>query len=140
MKALVISELKANEIIAATAGDRVWTQGSLGTGDVPAYPDKPFLLVNVGQAITFPGFYEVTRPERVPVQIYAYQERGSYATINRLLVAVRETVLRLTGKSSPSGLYRCTGVTWGGLSTETEDATYDANMRFATVDLVGTQW
>lgn len=140
MKTLVISELKANEVVAELAGGRVWSQGALGTGSVPAYPDKPFMLVNFTQSLTYPGFYDETRPERVPVQVYAYQDRGSYTTINRLLIAVRETVLRLTGKSSPSGLYRCSGVAWGGLSTETEDVAYDANMRFATVDLVGTQW
>lgn len=139
MKQLVRTQLLANQVIQDSCAGRVYSLGGLGHGGIPAMPQKPFIIINDGGSFAFLGMQDVTRPARTALQVYAYQKRGSYTTINRLLIAIRETLLALPGQSSPSGLYRCTGLTWTGFSREDEDQTYDANMRYVTADIVGTQ-
>lgn len=139
MKVLIRTELLANQVVQNTCVDRVYSMGSLGHGNIPAAPQKPFIIINDAGTLAFRGFQDVSRPGNTMLQIYAYQNRGSYTTINRLLVAIRETLLALPGKTSPSDLYRCTGLTWTGFSRESEDETFDANMRYVTADIVGTQ-
>lgn len=140
MKQLVMSQLKAEPAIAEVVSDRIYGQSALGEGDVPAYPEKPFMIVTFGVDNAFPAYMQnESRPMTSAVQVYAYQEKGSYSTINDLLKQVRETLLSLPGQESPSGLYRCTNLSWGGISAEGRDEDYNANMRYLSAELVGSQ-
>lgn len=131
MRTLVYQSLLARADLAELIGDRIYVMGSTGIGDIPARPEKPFIIITFADAWPYHEVSETSDVERKSVQIYAYQHRGDYTLIDRMLAIVRQTLVGLTGETSPSGA-RCTGVSYRGTSADLWDEPYDASMRFAT--------
>lgn len=124
--------------IDAGAGEfKIWQIGNLGVAGVPASPPKPFILVQQGVTAPFQAVSEQSDAENVPFQVYVYDEQGSYVRIDALIRRFEPAIKHLAGSVSLTGA-RCLGVTWGGVSQDFIDPTFDAAARFASFTLTGS--
>lgn len=111
---------------------RVYQRGSLGSGDIPAKPKFPFLLIAENPSTVNQEVRQTTNSENRFFLLYCYDEHGTgYLLIEQILRRARDTLLGLVAQVSPSGA-RCTDVVWQGFSAESRDPEYEAFMRFAT--------
>lgn len=119
---------------------KVYQWGSLGHNGILARPPFPYLLI-FEQPATVNREVRDTAPKshRRNFQISAYDEHGAgYVRIEQGLRVVRDTLLGLTGKTSPTGA-RCTDIVWTGLSVDSKDVELEANVKWATFNLVASQ-
>lgn len=138
MKKLFATVAKNTPALQSKVAKRIFRAGSLGHGNIPAKPKFPFVVyreVDV-QAI---NVAKDTAPEtrRHVWQIYVHDERGSYSRIDSILEVLRETVVGLTYQTSSTGAY-CREAVWNGTSGDSEDPTYDSNMKYATFTLISS--
>lgn len=113
-------------------GGRVYQSGALGHGGVPAKPDWPFALFREMEVVPHRAVQSTSRSARHDYQFYIYDERGSYARIERLLGELRETLLSQEGQRSPGGV-QCTGVEWFGTSGDLVNEELNSNTRYVIV-------
>lgn len=128
MRTLIYNSLLVTPGLADVNG-RIYQRGSLGVGDVPASPVKPYLVMGELSPVIHPEVRDTARTVSHMFQFHAYDERGSFIRIERLLYAVRETVLGLVTVVSPTGA-RCTDAEWTDVSGDLSDAQLDANVKF----------
>jgi hypothetical protein len=138
MRKLIADTTKNTPAIQAIVARRIYAASSLGKGNVPADPKKPFVVYREVDRIaanvakdTAPGVC------RRVFQFYVHDERGSYSRIDRVLELLVQTVVGLTTQRSSSGAV-CMEAVWNGTSGDSEDPTYDSNMKFATFTLVSS--
>lgn len=139
MKQLIQQTLTNTPALQSKIVRRIYAASSLGQNSVPADPKKPFVVHR--EMGTIPtNVAKDTAPSscRRVFQFYVHDERGTYKRINSIIAILRETVVGLTGEQSPSGA-RCLDATWNGTSIETEDPTYDSNLRIVTFTLVSSE-
>jgi len=119
---------------------RVYQWGSLGKDDIPQMPEPfPFLVIFENPSTVNQEVQETNRSQNRFFQIYCYDEHGTgYVRIERILRLARDYVLELPMVVSPSGA-RCSGARWTGMSTDSRDPDYNANMKFLTVVLTASQ-
>lgn len=138
MRQLLHSSLLANAELTAIVGQRVYQSSSLGVGDVPPDPPKPYILYTELPSDPYRAVQETSRAKARYFQVYVYDDRGSFVRIERILAFIRETLLSLIGAVSPSGV-RCTDVQWQGESGDISDVELDANSKFGNVRFVASQ-
>lgn len=131
MRKLVHSTLQNEARLTGIVGSRVYSASSLGQGNIPAVPDKPFIIYRFADSIPYRDVQETSSVSQQALQVYAHQHRGSYLVIDRMLAIVRETLLGLEGQVDPDGI-QLTGIRYVGTSTDLDDTVYDSNMRFST--------
>lgn len=117
---------------------RVYQMGALGTGDIPARPDFPYLMHREMDVSPSLGVQDTSRAADIPYQIYAYDERGSAVRVKELLIIARERLLLLPGSSHPSGSY-CFGVRWTGFSQDFGNEEYAATVKFASFAITASE-
>jgi hypothetical protein len=139
MKQLIQQRLTNTPALQSKVARRIYAASSLGQNSVPADPKKPFIVYREVDTIAT-NVAKDTSPSscRRVFQFYVHDVRGTYKRINSIISVLRETVVVLTGEQSPSGA-RCSDAVWNGTSGETEDPTYDSNLRIATFTLVSSE-
>lgn len=137
MRTLVFNTVR--DALAGLVGDppRIYQITAPGVGNVPASPEKPFIIISEGVTTPFPSVSETSDAESIPYTVYAYDNQGSLVLVTKLLRKITTPVKALTGQVSPTGA-RCLGATWGGLSQDFPDPTYEASVRYASFVLVGS--
>jgi hypothetical protein len=143
MRKLIASTTKNTPNLQAKVAKRIFQAGSLGRGTglaaIPADPKKPFIVFRELDTISSRVAQLLGRNTSTTVyQIYVHDERGGYSRIDQILDVLRETVKGLTDQVSDTGA-RCLEATWNSTSGDTEDPTYDSNMKFATITLVSSE-
>lgn len=138
MRQLLHTSLLANVELTDIVGQRIYQSSSLGVGDVPPEPAKPYVLYTELPSDPFQAVRETSRAKARYFQVYVYDERGSFLRIERCLALIRETLVSLVGTVSPSGV-QCTDVLWQGESSDITDAEFDANSKFGNVRFVASQ-
>lgn len=142
MRRLIFDTLSAEPDVIEIFGDpvRLYQWGSLGHNGVPAVPEFPFLLT-MEQPATVNQEVRDTAPRshRRNFQFSCYDEHGAgYVRIEQGLYVVRDTLLMLKGRTSPSGAH-CTDIRWTGISVDSKDVELKANVKWATFNLVASQ-
>lgn len=142
MRQLIYQALTDSDDIKRIYGDppRIYQLGSLGVGKIPAKPDFPYILISENPA-TVNNVVRDTGPKSHTrnFMIYSYDHHGrGYLRIEQGLRVVRDTLIVLTAAVSPSGA-RCTHVEWTGLSVDSRDSDYEANVKWATFKFVVQQ-
>lgn len=126
------------DVMAGTdVGDRVFATGSLGVGDVPAAPQKPYCTVREGESTFFQAVSETGKAERIPYQVSIYSERGSTVDARAMLLLLMDAIKALPGTDHASG--RCIGSEWGSISQDFVDEPRDASVKFALFTVSGSQ-
>jgi len=138
VRQLLHTSLLANSDLAELVGERIYQSSSLGVGDVPPEPAKPYVLYTELPSDPYRAVQETSRAKARFFQVYVYDNRGSFLRIERILALIRETLVSLTGAVSPSGV-RCTDVQWQGESSDVTDEELDANSKFGNVRFVASQ-
>jgi hypothetical protein len=139
MRQLLVSQLLANAALVGYIGDRLYAAGTLGTGDIPAAPDKPYAQYMFEEAVPYAAVRKTSRAMNQPVVITVYDYRGeSYTQIYAIHRLIRDTVEGLAGRVSPSGR-RCTDAALTSLGRDDSDARLDANFKRATYRITGPQ-
>jgi hypothetical protein len=135
MKKLLSTKLKATPALQQLVAQRIYAAGSLGKGNIPAKPKFPFVVFREVDDLAL-NVAKDTSPNvcQKVFQIYIHDERGSYSRINSIRDVLRDAVRELLDQVSDTGS-RCLEAVWNGTSGETEDPTYDSDMRFATFTL-----
>ena len=113
---------------------RIYPLGSLGAGDIPADPIKPFMTFRQMPSSRYREVRETSRAERQTWQLYCYDHPGSLLRIDDILGQAELIIESLEGTRSPSGAW-CFEALWVGVSQDFRDDNYDAVARFATVQL-----
>lgn len=132
MRELVYTKLMAATGVTSLVGTRIYSANSLGSAPIPTNPDPPFLLI---QSIPNLVHQTVQKTARSATQIFdirAYDERGDYLRIDRLLRIVRDTLLGVTLAVSPSGA-RCTDVKWQSFGPDSDDPVLDKIFKTVTM-------
>lgn len=139
MRKIIAQVTKNTPALQAVVGRRIHASSSLGHGNVPAKPKFPFILYREFEEIPF-NIAKDTAPDvvRRVFQFYVHDERGTYQRINNIISILRETVRGMTDEVSSDGA-RCLDATWSGTSGDTEDPTYDSNMKYVTFSFVSTK-
>jgi hypothetical protein len=143
VRQLIYTALQADttlaELMPAPRGEagpaRIYQWGSLGQNPIPAKPEFPFLLISE-QPMRVNHAVRSEKSTTRTFYIYCYAQHGEgYVQIENILLRVRDTLLGLIAQVSPSGA-RCTDVKWTGMSVDSRDPEYVANMRFASFTFV----
>ncbi len=137
MRALIGAALASSPALQAEIQGRAYANSSLGVGGVPASPQLPFVLMGTMPETPFLAVQETSRAALIVYQFYAYQDRGSYDTIDRILRTMRETLLGLIGQSADG--VQCTNARWLFTSGELSDEGFAANMKYLEMEFVASQ-
>lgn len=143
MRKLIAFAGKNTPALQAKIARRFYLAGALGKGKgdaaIPANPTKPFVVVREIDVLPA-NVAKDTSPNvcRRVYQVYVHDERGTYSRIDQILAILRETVRGLRDQVSSTGS-RCIDATWDTVSADTEDLTYDSNMKYATFSLVSSE-
>jgi hypothetical protein len=135
MRELIYQALSTNASLTASGIKGIWTANALGALPLVANPDVPFLIIQSTANIVH---QEVQRTGRSATQVFdirAYDERGDYLRIDRLLRIVRDTLLGLVLQVSPSGA-RCTNVKWEQFGPDSDDPILDKIFKTVTMRLL----
>lgn len=125
--------------LQAIVARRIYAAGSLGRGKIPADPPKPFIVFRELDHIAANVARDTAPAAGSKVfQFYIHDVKGGYTRIDAIGALVRQHVLDLVGARSPSGAV-CMGATWNGTSGDTEDPTYDSNLKILTITLTSSQ-
>lgn len=135
MKTLIDATLKATPLLQAEVDRRIWGSGTLGRGNIPPNPKKPYVLYKELQISPFVNVQETSRSSQRTFEFYINDARGSFTKINKISNLIREALLPLEGQRSPSGVF-CLRATWGFDSQEFEDNEYDVNIKFVRMNFV----
>lgn len=111
---------------------RVYQAGSLGTADIPARPERPFSLFKQLDSIPYPAVQETSRAARHDYLVYVYDDKGSYARIDRLLRLIRDACVAQVGQRAPSGV-QCTGAEYFGTSADLVSQELDCFTKYVTI-------
>lgn len=117
---------------------KVYAAGSLGVGDIPASPHKPFMIIRIMGSARYAQVRRGSRSKRHAVQLYCYDQPGSLLRIDRLLQRASDKLESLEGVRSPSGVL-CIGAEATSLSQDFTDEQYEAIVRFATIQMSASQ-
>lgn len=139
MRKLFAYAAKNTPALQSEVSTRVYGSSSLGRGSVPPNPKKPFVVFREIDRLEA-DVAKDTSPDvcRRVFQVYVHDEKGGYVRIDRILDVLRETVRGLRDQVSSTGA-RCIDAMWNSTSADTEDPTYDSNMKFATFTLVSSK-
>lgn len=118
-----------NAVALDECGNRIYQRGSIGVGDTPADPEKPYIVMGELAPGLHPEVRDTARTTSHFFQFHVYDERGSFLRIDRLLSVIRDSVLGLVAVTSASGA-RCTDVEWTDASGDLSDPQLDANAKF----------
>lgn len=138
MRKLIGQALHNTPAMQAIIAKRIYHASSLGHGNVPALPKKPFMVYRELDRIATNIAKDTAPDNSIRIfQFYIHDEKGGYTRIDQIDAILRETVRGLIGQTSPSGA-RCTDAVWNGSSGDTEDPTYDSNLKIATLTLISS--
>lgn len=139
MRKLIATALKNTPELQAIFARRIHAASSLGRGSIPSEPKKPFIIYREFDEMPV-NIAKDTAPDAVRrvFQFYIYDERGSYSRIDKGVSIVKQTVRGLEGETGDDGA-TCLGVVWNATSGDTEDPTYDSNMKYVTLTLTSTK-
>lgn len=135
---LIYQALRASAAIADEVDARIYQSGSLGIGNAPDEPSRPYILFIQLPSVPFPEVRHTARAARRTYQVYVYADRGDYGYIDKVLGLVRETVLGLVDSHESTGV-RCLDVRWTGDSQDIVDTLMDLSYKFTTFQLVTTE-
>lgn len=114
---------------------RFYPRGSLGIGGNPAEPDAPYAMYS----LRGPDSNTVVRGTHASgtyfLDLYVYDQKGSYVRIEEIHRLLRETLEVLSGHGDES--WRCTDILFLGLGAETTDGSN--NLIIGTYRLTGPQ-
>lgn len=116
---------------------RSYVRGTLGTGDIPAEPDFPYVMYGFEQSLAVKAIRETADAEVYPGQIYVYDKPGSYVRIKRIHRMIKQTLLELVATSDADGTF-CYDLTYEGRSGEQYDPVKKQAVMVATYRVVST--
>lgn len=139
MAGMWIAKLRdpANVPLHNEIGMRAYVRGSLGTGDIPAQPEWPYLMYAFEESLAVKAIRETADAEVYPGRIYVYDKPGSYVRIKRIHRLVKQTLVVLVGTSDADGTF-CYDLTYEGRSGEQYDPVQKQAVMVATYRVVST--
>lgn len=139
MRALIYQACKDIPAIAEDCSGRMYQAGALGIGDAPANPDRPYALITELPSVPFQEVRKTAHPANRFFQFWVYDDRGDFARIDNILLAVRETILGLESQVDASTGARCIGVLWTGDSQDIPQDQQDTNAKYSLFQLTSTK-
>lgn len=139
MRALVFTTLKDIPAIAQDCDGRFYASGTLGIGNVPANPDRPYCMYTQLPANAYQEVRKTSTATLRFFQFYVYDDRGDFARIDNILAAVRETIPGLVDKVDTSNGATCIEAIWTGESPDIADDQHDTNVKFGSFQLTSTK-
>lgn len=139
MRALVYGSVNGIPAIQEDCGGRFYASGSLGIGDTPANPERPYCLFIELPSVPFQEVRKTARATNRFFQVFVYDDRGDYARIDNILAAVRETILGLVLQEDASTGARCIESIWTGDSQDLTDDQHDTSYKFSLFQLTSTK-
>lgn len=130
-------QLLYSSMVAGFAGSElqgIYQLGTVGVGDVPANPPRPFMVMRQMPSTRYQTVRDTSKANRQGWQLYFYDDPGSLLRIDALLAIAELVVDGLEGVQSSSGAW-CFESLWVGISQDFRDESYDAVARFATIQL-----
>lgn len=140
MRQLIYKALTESGPVMEAFDGGVYQYGSLGHNGVPAIPSFRFLLIFEQPSMANREVRDTNLgSQKRNFQFMAYDELGAgYLAIEQGLYVVRDTLTGLVGQVSPSGA-RCTDAVWTGISVDSKDVEYQANVKWSTFSFVTSQ-
>lgn len=138
MRALIYQALSEAQEIIDEVGDRIYQSSALGTSDIPADPEPPYIMYSFLPANRYREVRETSKAKAHVCQVWVYDERGSFIRIERILGIVDQTVEALAGAISPSGAI-CLEVEARGWSGDLPPTTSGKNQKFTTFRITASQ-
>lgn len=130
-----LSTLAALNDLAPGLTNRIYPVGSLGVGDIPAEPDRPYIQYGFDTHTPYAEVREGGGPLRHIMRVFYYDDRGDYLRIDAIHKLVRQTIEGLTTQVSPTGV-RCTDAMFLTLGGDLVDNVRSLNVKQATFRLV----
>lgn len=138
MDRLINTVLKDTPPLQEIVDRRIWPRGALGTGEVPAEPELPYILYGELPSQPHQAVRETSRATDHYFQFFVYDKLGSFVRINLILDILRETVSGLSGQRSPSGALCLEGV-WQGASQNMPNNEEKKGVKFGTAKLTASR-
>lgn len=102
---------------------------SLGEGDSPAVPDRPYMMWNEGNDVPFRDVEKATNATVRNFRIYVYDYKGDFTRINAILKEVRRVVKAMAPFVTLEG-EKCHESKWAGMSGNLVDDGLDSCVRY----------
>lgn len=131
MRVLIANALIAGPGADPAVGGRVYEASALGQPGIPAEPLKPYITYIEDPSTVIRGVQETSKAQHRNFRIQVHDDLGSFVRIERILALVRETMLSLESKVSPTGAV-CMGMWWTGNSSDITDPARGYNVKFST--------
>jgi hypothetical protein len=112
--------------------DWFYASSSLGNGDNPAVPTKPYVVWNELPAVAYQQVKKLSDAQLRTFNLYVYDEKGDFTRINAMLRVLRRIVKVDLDHFQLEDGTRCSASEWVGISGNIEDDGYDAIVRFGT--------
>ena len=128
------ADAELGEIFGSGEEARIYAASTLGEGEHPEIPEKPYLVWNELPSTPFDEVAETSDAERRVYTFYVYDEMGVFENIDAALRRIRRLVKDMPpfrAGEDPDDDF-CMGTKWAGLSNRFNDQTYDSSVRFGT--------
>lgn len=136
MRSLVYQALMADVPLQDIIGGRLYPAGSLGTGDIPENPERPYIQYGFDAHLSYPAVREGGGPKRHLLRVWYYDDRGDYVRIDEIHARVEKTVEGLTLQVDPTTGARCTDSMFLTLGGDLTDNVRNLAVKQATFRLV----
>lgn len=122
------------EIFGSGEEARIYAASSLGEGEHPEVPEKPYLVWNELPSTPFAEVEETSDAESRFYTFHVYDEMGVFENIDKALRRIRRMVKDMApfrAGDDPDDDF-CMATAWQGFSGRFNDRTYDSSVRFGT--------
>jgi hypothetical protein len=136
VRSLIYMSLMANEPLQAIIEARLYPAGSLGEGDIPESPERPYVQYGFDAQVPYTAVREGGGPLRHLLRVSYYNDRGDYLRIDEIHALVRQTVEGLTLQVDPTTGKRCTDSMFLTLGGDLTDNVRNLAVKQATFRLV----
>lgn len=122
------------EIFGSGEEARIYAASTLGEGENPEVPPKPYLVWNELPSTSFEEVEETSDAESRFYTFYVYDEMGVFENIDKALRRIRRMVKDMAPFRAGEDLTDdfCMQTKWQGFSGRFNDQTYDSSVRFGT--------
>lgn len=123
----LVSEI-TSEFTAEELPGGLYEMSSLGIGPNEPVPDRPYIVYKELPSIEIPEVSETSDVEHRIFQIFVYDYKGDFTTINQYLHRIKRRV-KAMAPFNENGT-RCSGSVWGGMSGTIVSDGYDSSVRY----------
>lgn len=143
MEGLLSSTIATDNDLLAFLEDRdpstwLFQKSSLGEGDNPDIPPRPYIVWNESDSIPQAAVKETSNAQWRQFNFYVYDDAGDYGRVNEILRHLRRIVKELAPFTADDGS-RCSQSDWVGISGQIEDGGYHLITRFGTARFMVSQ-